>query len=182
MTKNEKLLFEALEQLLSSVENKTVTVGDCNQARNALNIKSPTKLFIDCEFNGFNGSLISLALVDPAGPEFYQVLPCDNPVPWVRDNVMPILFNPAIEIDGFRKALAAWLRRYDSVVIIADHPADIKYFADVIISDDRGGWLSLPPIAFEIRPELSNSNSVVPHNALEDARANAIQAKTLRLS
>lgn len=32
------LLESALNQLLTSVECKTVTVGDCNQARNALRI------------------------------------------------------------------------------------------------------------------------------------------------
>ena len=33
------------------------------------------KLFLDCEFNGFGGELISMALVDENERYFYEVLP-----------------------------------------------------------------------------------------------------------
>jgi hypothetical protein len=48
-------------------------------------------IYIDCEYNGFNGSLISMALVTMDGQEFYEVLPCDCPDEWVAANVMPVL-------------------------------------------------------------------------------------------
>lgn len=32
-------------------------------------------IFIDCEFNGFGGQLMSMALVAEDGREFYEVLP-----------------------------------------------------------------------------------------------------------
>ena len=46
------------------------------------------KLFLDCEFNGFGGELISMALVDENERYFYEVLPCINPTAWVLDNVI----------------------------------------------------------------------------------------------
>lgn len=54
------------------------------------------KLFLDCEFNGFGGELISMALVDEQGKYFYEVLPCPQPIPWVQENVMPKLNQAAI--------------------------------------------------------------------------------------
>ncbi len=35
-------------------------------------------LFLDCEFNGFGGELISMALVDEHGLFFYEVLECPH--------------------------------------------------------------------------------------------------------
>ena len=48
------------------------------------------KLFIDCEFNGYQGALISMALVPEMGEPFYHVLNTDGVKidPWVRENVM----------------------------------------------------------------------------------------------
>jgi hypothetical protein len=48
-------------------------------------------LFLDCEFNGFGGELISMALVDGDGNYFYEVLPCLEPINWVKENVLPML-------------------------------------------------------------------------------------------
>ena len=50
-----------------------------------------TVAYLDCEFNGYKGDLISLALVIDDNNYFYEVLGCPNPVPWVAENVMPIL-------------------------------------------------------------------------------------------
>ena len=50
------------------------------------------RYFLDTEFNGFGGALLSLALVPEDGQEFYVTLECDDPVfPWVERNVMPYL-------------------------------------------------------------------------------------------
>ena len=52
------------------------------------------RYFLDTEFNGFGGALLSLALVPEDGQEFYVTLECDDPVfPWVERNVVPYLDN-----------------------------------------------------------------------------------------
>jgi hypothetical protein len=61
------------------------------------------KLFLDCEFNGFGGELISMALVDENEKYFYEVLPCMNPTSWVFNNVIPILNKQAIDLKEFKK-------------------------------------------------------------------------------
>jgi hypothetical protein len=43
--------------------------------------------YLDCEFNGYKGDLISLALVIDDNNYFYEVLGCPNPVPWVAENL-----------------------------------------------------------------------------------------------
>ena len=50
------------------------------------------RYFIDVEFNGFGGPLISLALAaeDPGTAPSYEALPCDAPEPWVVSHVLPV--------------------------------------------------------------------------------------------
>jgi hypothetical protein len=50
------------------------------------------RYFLDTEFNGFGGALLSLALVPEDGEEFYATLACkEGLVPWVEQNVLPFL-------------------------------------------------------------------------------------------
>lgn len=133
------------------------------------------KIFIDCEFNGGNGALISMGLVDENGREFYEVLDCENPVPWVAENVMPILGKKPIPLLELQNRLWLYLSYYDKVHLIADHPADLGYFFNTVILDNMGKWLTLPPTSAELRPEIEYT-SRIPHNALEDAKAIRVAA------
>jgi hypothetical protein len=129
-------------------------------------------IYIDCEFNGFGGQLISMALVAEDGNEFYEVLECYNPVPWVAENVMPFLNRDSVSSTMFKKRLAHFLNQYDELHIIADWPDDIRHFCQALITGP-GTMLSTPSrITMEINRKI-NSISRIPHNALEDARANA---------
>ena len=71
------------------------------------------KLFLDCEFNGFGGELISMALVDENERYFYEVLPCINPTSWVLDNVIPILNKQTIDLKEFQNTLFKFLNHYE---------------------------------------------------------------------
>lgn len=130
---------------------------------------SGERIYIDCEFNGGRGALISMALVSDFG-EFYEVVDCHEPIqPWVAENVMPILGKPAISMTEFYTRLFRFLGMHKRPVIVADHPADLAYFANAVITDAVGSryagmWSAecWPDIRYE---------SAVPHNALEDARA-----------
>ena len=122
---------------------------------------------IDCEWNGFGGELISMALVAENGLEFYEVLGCDNPHPWVAENVMPILNKEPISLEFFQKRLESFLFQFDSVNVIADWPEDIeKFCASLIVG--AGERISTPPLSMQII--RVDAESALPHNALEDAR------------
>ena len=127
-------------------------------------------LYIDCEFNGGLGDLISMALVDEYGREFYEVLPCPNPEPWIVENVIPILGKAPVTLAELQDKLWRFLCFGEKLHIIADHPADLAYFFETLIVNAQGGWLSIPPVSAEIIPHL-DYKSAIPHNALEDAKA-----------
>ena len=133
-----------------------------------------TNLYIDTEFNEFQGELISMALVTGTGFEFYEVLECPNPGPWVKENVIPILGKEPIGKSEFQHKLFIFLKHFGKITIIADWPDDIKYFCESLITGP-GMAIGHPPITFILDRSLSSGDSKVLHNALYDARAIAEQ-------
>lgn len=127
-------------------------------------------IYIDTEFNGFGGELISLAMVDEGGREFYAVLNCPEPTPWVAANVMPVLGQPFASLRMLQTRMQAWLAEYPSVHIVADWPEDIAHFCQALITGP-GMRIDTPPLTMEVRRDLDSGQSAIPHNALEDARA-----------
>lgn len=126
------------------------------------------KLFLDCEFNGFQGELVSMGLVDENDNIFYQVLPCLHPVPWVTNHVLPILNKAAVDRIKFQQELAWYLRQYEHIEIIADWPEDIAHFCNMLITG-AGRRMNVPPLTLTLCTDL-NPISELPHNALEDAK------------
>jgi hypothetical protein len=126
-------------------------------------------IYIDTEFNEFQGALISMALVAESGQEFYEVLPCENPGPWVAENVMPILGQEPVLKQVFQLRLQHWLAQFPKVHLIADWPEDIQHFCQALITGP-GMRINTPPLTMEIRRDL-DAVSALPHNALADARA-----------
>lgn len=127
-------------------------------------------IYIDTEFNDFGGDLISLAMVDENGREFYAVLNCQNPTPWVAENVIPVLGQRFASLRILQTRMEAWLAEYDSVHVVADWPEDIAHFCRALITGP-GMRMDTPPLTLEVRRDLSSDASAIPHNALEDARA-----------
>jgi hypothetical protein len=140
------------------------------------------RYFLDTEFNGFAGELISLALVPEHGDqEFYAVLALPEEVHgWVQRNVLPYL--RAVP-QGFhsepvsREEAAAELARYLATdrepLIVADWPEDIAHFCMLLVTGP-GEIAPVGSMRFEFvaSPGFSTAmNSKVPHNALHDARA-----------
>ena len=126
------------------------------------------RLFVDCEFNGFNGALISMALVAEDGREWYEVLPCDNPDPWVAENVIPILErSPLQNMHELSFSLQTFLGQFETIHVVADWPEDISHFCRSLIVGP-GRRINTPPLTMEvIRIDCPSSR---PHNALCDAR------------
>ena len=137
------------------------------------------RYFLDTEFNGMGGALISLALVSVDGHrELYLSLPCHNPVPWVEANVIPVVTCPgaypkvrwdtAIPLNIFD-----FLREDSSPQIVADWPDDIAYFCKALITGP-GQMVDIQRISFEIvRVDAYPTDlpGAIQHNALWDARA-----------
>ena len=126
------------------------------------------RLFIDCEFNEFRGELISMALVSEDGGEWYEVLPCAEPGSWVAEHVIPLLGQEAVSLPELQASLHTWLAQFDTVHIVADWPEDIAHFCETLITGP-GMRLDTPPLTFEVL--RVDSVSLLPHNALADARA-----------
>lgn len=138
------------------------------------------RIWIDTEFNGFKGEMIALALVAEDGSEFYEVLYCANPHPWVAQNVIPVLGQIPVSVETLRTKLRQYLAKFDSVHIIADWPEDLANFCDVMVAGD-GYCISTPKLSMEIRRDIQAYGDV-PHNALEDARANMAKHIDLELN
>jgi hypothetical protein len=139
------------------------------------------RYFLDTEFNGFGGTLLSLALVPDDGDEFYATITCTDPLhPWVERNVMPYLDHVPFQVqtqpigrEGAAKAVAAYLARDPEPFIVADWPDDIAQFCSLLLIGE-GRMVPLQTVDFQLLPlpNFSTShNSKVPHNALHDARA-----------
>lgn len=130
------------------------------------------KLFLDCEFNGFGGELISMALVDEHGHYFYEVLPCSAPIEWVEKNVMPIVQQEPISKECFQQKLNDFLKQYQDIHIIADWPEDLSLFCNsLIIAPGRA--IRTPNLSLQLWniPASLNIISSQAHNALADAQA-----------
>jgi DNA polymerase III epsilon subunit-like protein len=139
------------------------------------------RYFLDTEFNGFGGALLSLALVPEDGGEFYVALDCaEEAHPWVERNVLPYidhvpvgLQSPRMSRDAAARALSHYLLMDPSPEILADWPDDIAYFCSLLITGP-GLMVPIPRLTFQLVPLAGFStaeNSAVPHNALHDARA-----------
>ena len=139
------------------------------------------RYFLDTEFNGFGGALLSLALVPEDGEEFYVTLDCDDPVfPWVERNVVPYLDHVPVGLVSPRLtraqaaiALSAYLATDPEPEIVADWPEDLTQFCSLLMTGP-GLMVPVPPLTFRLIPLPGFStaaNSAVPHNALHDARS-----------
>ena len=137
--------------------------------------------FLDTEFNGFGGELISLALVPEDGDqEFYTSLPLPDIIhPWVERNVIPYLRHVPPGLDNMMSRahagehLANYLAGDKHPVIVADWPEDISLFCMLLLPAPNE-IVPVGALSFELlsTPGFScAANSQVPHNALHDARA-----------
>lgn len=131
-------------------------------------------LFLDCEFNGFGGDLLSIALVPENGDAFYRIVEdtSEPPTPWVAEHVIPLLGafgGQAITSPrwAIRRELQRFLSRYCRVHIVADWPEDIAHFCRLLLTAIPGERISTPPLTMEI--VRFDSRSEMPHNALADA-------------
>ena len=139
------------------------------------------RYFLDTEYNGWGGALLSLALVPDDGEELYLTLDwTDTLEPWVERHVVPFLdmvpeplVSPRLSRADSARAVAHYLSGDSEPLIIADWPEDIAQF-NMLLLTGPGAMVEVPPLIFQFveLPGFSTAaNSKVPHNALHDARA-----------
>lgn len=127
-------------------------------------------IFMDSEFNGFGGELISLALVSDDGTSWYNVLPLPERIdPWVAQHVVPILGKAPVAPETFRASLLAYLATRPGATIHADWPADFGYLLNCMMGD-RFEAAFYVPFTFNLMTG-TDPKPDVPHNALSDATA-----------
>jgi hypothetical protein len=133
------------------------------------------RYFLDAEFNGFGGDLISLALA-PEAPDaaaFYEALPCAEPILWIAERVMPVLQKTPISRPEMIAKLADYLLPDPDPIVIASWPDDLAHLVLLMVTGP-GQRLAMPRLRFELLdlPLFdSEALSAIPHNARSDAIA-----------
>lgn len=136
------------------------------------------KYYLDCEFDGFGGDLISLALVREDGPSLYLVFEDyeDASDPWVRKNVVPIVPLPLaayVDRSGAQRELASFLHGDGDPIVVTDWPDDISYLCGLMLTGP-GMMIAIPSLKFEMHRVDAYPTSLpgaVQHNAWWDAKA-----------
>ena len=139
------------------------------------------KLYLDTEFNGFGGDLISMALVGETFPhslagsvtsEFYHAVLCKAPIdPWVQEHVMPHLNAVPLMPYLFRAEFHDFIKRFANPEIICDWHADAEHFCRMLAGPDYGTSLDFACRITILNTPPGQPVSEIPHNAMEDARA-----------
>lgn len=137
--------------------------------------------YLDTEFDGFGGPLLSLALVREDGDSLYLVY-TDHAAqqPWVRENVLPIMRAVPFPVTvvkcrhhGGAVRIAEFLLGDPAPHINTDWPDDIRYFCEAIITAP-GQMVNIPHLSFEIHRVDAYPTTLpgaVQHNAWWDAMA-----------
>ncbi len=130
--------------------------------------------FLDTEFNGFGGELISIALVpeDENIAPFYEAITCEKPTAWVVANAIPVLQVTQKTRSEVANLFSLYLTNDPDPLLVADWPEDIAHAANLLVTGP-GRMKPIRTLRFELAdPELfsAGSESETPHNALSDAR------------
>lgn len=133
------------------------------------------RYYIDTEFNGTGGQLLSIALVREDGVVFYEVLhPHELLVPWVKEHVAPHFDQePVARLQAVKKMQKFLRKEPGPHVFIADWPEDLIHFNALLLRDHgkRNDPLRLACLLLHLPGFDTAMASRKPHNALEDARA-----------
>jgi hypothetical protein len=139
------------------------------------------RFYIDCEFDGHNGPLLSMAIVTDHSDGIHIRTTARAADEWVAANVEPVMhFHRAPEAALVRPAqvgrvVRAFMGDMDGATIIADSPVDITRFCQAISTDSDGNWASVDGnLTFEVHNVdcyPTDLPGAVQHNAWWDAMA-----------
>lgn len=114
------------------------------------------RYFLDTEFNGYQGELISLALVNVDFKSLYMVF--DRPAnvaPWVQENVIPYIesvpadvkINRIIMKHEAHRLMEEFFKDDDDIEIVVDWPDDIQYLSRLMLTGP-GTMINIPRVRF----------------------------------
>ena len=139
--------------------------------------------YIDCEFDGHDGPLLSIAMVRADGYSLHieaaNIAVAD---PWVAANVVPILgchradISCRVRPNEVGRQIRYFIGDCQRPTIIADSPVDIGRFCRAISTGEDGGWASTgyPGMTFKVCNVdcyPTTLKGAVQHNAWWDAMA-----------
>jgi hypothetical protein len=138
--------------------------------------------YIDCEFDGHGGPLLSIAMVREDGWSIHVSTGVVAEDPWVIANVLPWMNCHEAQNDRRvrPRQVGAILRDFigdcQRPTIIADSPVDIGRFCEAISTGDDGGWAStgyvgMTFIVRNVDCYPTTLKGAVQHNAWWDAMA-----------
>ncbi len=141
------------------------------------------RYFLDTEFDGHGGPLLSVALVREDGLSLHVRTTARATDPWVIANVEPHMdrhdadvIGYSVEPDRVGISLRSFLDPDQCPVIVADSPVDIGRFCAALSTGEDGGWASAdyPLMTFEVHNVDCYPTTLpgaVQHNAWWDAMA-----------
>ncbi len=136
-------------------------------------------LYLDTEFDGFNGPLISIALVSSTGDKFYEV--CEGKIfhPWALQHVKPRLGKSPLRPQLFKLAFQQFIMQFTNPTIVCDWYEDARHFFNLLGGNDYASCLKFSCHLQLLETPPGIPISQLPHNALADAEALMIWHQSL---
>lgn len=140
------------------------------------------RYYVDCEFDGHNGPLLSIAIIREDGESLHIETTEPARDPWVVENVMPHMgkhmagVSLQVPVTMAGRKLVAFIGTDEAPTIVADSPVDIARFCTAISTAAGGGYapFAFPRMSFEVRDVDCYPTALVgavQHNAWWDAMA-----------
>lgn len=138
------------------------------------------RYYVDCEFDGHNGPLLSIALVREDGESVYSRTTNKAEDPWVQENVIGVMYEAPTSCvmmpeDMVGHDLRLLINGDDDPVVIADSVVDIARFCLAVSTSSSGSWHSVDGnIRFEVHDVAAYPTTLegaIQHNAWWDAMA-----------
>lgn len=143
------------------------------------------RYYLDTEFDGHNGELLSLALVPDAPGDSLHLRTTERATePWVAQNVEPMMerhtanVSAEVPLNEVGMSIMSFfsLMRDSAPVIVADSVVDIWRFCRALSTGMDGEWSSVdyPLLRFEVHDVAAYPTTLpgaVQHNAWWDAMA-----------
>ena len=132
-------------------------------------------LYLDTEFDGHGGTLVSLAIAADDGSHWYGIFDAYCGDPWVAENVAPKLYAMKPTISGdhsvLRFSLKEYLKAREGCTLWADWPADFEHLMHVMCGGHYGESFMIPCTMKLIVTPDGEPKPAAPYNALSDAIA-----------
>lgn len=141
-----------------------------------------SRYYIDCEFDGHNGPLLSMALVTDSYRSIHIETTAIAADPWVIANVVPLMSDneamthPLVQPYQVGPTIRNFIGDDPQPHIIADSPVDIARFCQAISTGSDGNWASADYERMTFTVENvdcypTDLPGAVQHNAWWDAMA-----------